>query len=104
MIGMSFISFLILLAISVVVALIFHFGGYNIRSGWDSFVNKVIIGWVGAWLGTPVIGYWPDRFDWLSYSDANVTICIIPAIIGAFALVIFAVDIARTCKEIHSGE
>ncbi len=104
MIGMSFISFLILLVISVVVALVLHFAGYSIRSGWDSFVNKVIIAWIGGWLGTPVLGHWPDRLDWLSYSDANVTIYIIPAIIGAFALVIFAVDIARTCEEVHGGE
>lgn len=100
MIGMSFTSFLILLIISVVVALVLHFSGYQVRGGWDSFVNKVIIGWFGAWLGTPVFGNWPFRFkSWLSYSDANVEIYIIPAILGAFALIIFAVDLVRTLKS-----
>lgn len=100
MFGMSFISFLILLLISVVVSLVLHLGGYCVRAGWDSFVNKVFLGWVGAWLGTPVFGHWPNRFDWLSYADVNVKIFIIPAVIGAFVLIIFAVDLVRTADEV----
>ncbi len=94
MLEMSFMSFLLLLVISLVVALILHFAGYQVRGGWDSLLNKVFIGWIGAWLGTPVFGHW---FEALKYED----IYILPAILGAFALIIFAVDCVRTCKKVQ---
>jgi hypothetical protein len=63
MIGMDFVSFLILLVISVVVSYVLHFIlKYYIIPGWWSYFSKVGIGWVGAWLGSPVFGYW-----WLNY-------------------------------------
>ncbi len=99
MIGMCFVSFLVLLVISIIVSLILHFSGYSVRGGWDSFVNKVIIGWLGAWLGSPVFGYW---FDALKY-EGDIDIYIIPAILGAFALIIFAVDFVRTCSAACGG-
>jgi uncharacterized membrane protein YeaQ/YmgE (transglycosylase-associated protein family) len=91
MIGMDFISFLILLIISVVVSAILHFGlKYYIVGGFSSFFGKVVIGWVGAWLGSPVFGYW---FEGLNYEQ----VYIIPAILGAFAFVILAVDGLKSC-------
>ena len=60
MIGMDFISFLILLIISVVVSAILHYGlEYYVTPGFWSFCSKVVIGWLGAWIGSPVLGYWP---------------------------------------------
>ena len=51
MIGMSFISFMELLGISVVVALVLHYlVKYRTVEGFDGFLGKVIIGWLGAWL------------------------------------------------------
>ena len=59
MIGMDFLSFLILLVISAIVSWFLHFVcKYYIVPGWGSYVSKVIIGWVGAWLGSPVLGHW----------------------------------------------
>ena len=61
MIGMSFISFLILLIISVVVSVVLHYGlKYYATPGFESFCFKVVLAWVGAWLGSPVFGYWPS--------------------------------------------
>jgi uncharacterized membrane protein YeaQ/YmgE (transglycosylase-associated protein family) len=89
---MDFMSFLILLIISVVVCAILHFGlKYYVVPGVWSFLSKVVIGWVGAWLGTPVFGKW-----WASLSYEGIFI--VPAILGCFALVIFAVDFVHSSK------
>lgn len=93
MIGMSFISFLILLAISIVVSAILHFVlKFYIRPGIVSFISKVIFGWIGAWLGSPVFGYW---FGGLVYEE----IYIIPAILGSLALLVIMVDLVLTVKS-----
>jgi uncharacterized membrane protein YeaQ/YmgE (transglycosylase-associated protein family) len=93
MIGMDFISFIILLAISVAVTIIIHsLLKYYVISGFWSFVSKVIIGWIGAWLGSPVLGYW---FNGVNYNQ----VYIIPAILGAAALEILVVDFVKTVKQ-----
>ena len=90
MIGMDFISFLILLVISVVVAGVLHFYfKFYIIPGWWSYLSKVLIGWVGAWLGSPVFGYW---WQGLNYKE----VYIVPAILGSLAILIIAVDIIKT--------
>ena len=89
---MDFGSFLVLLIISVVVCAILHFAfQYYVVPGLWSFLSKVVIGYVGAWLGTPVFGKW---WGGLSYQG----IFIVPAILGSFALVIFAVDFVHSSK------
>ena len=92
MIGMKFISFIILLGISLVVSVIMHFVfKYYVRPGWNSFVSKVIFGWIGAWLGSPVFGHW---FDAVKYEN----VYIIPAILGSIAILILATDIVKSVK------
>ena len=96
MIGMDFISFLILLVISVVVSAILHFVfKYYIVPGWWSFLSKVFIGWIGAWLGSPVFGYW---WQGVNYKQ----VYIVPAILGCILLLICAVDCVKTCSSIKS--
>jgi uncharacterized membrane protein YeaQ/YmgE (transglycosylase-associated protein family) len=96
MIGMDFVSFLILLVISVVVAGILHYGcKYYVTPGIWSFCSKVVVGWIGAWLGSPVFGYWPHRILSLQYEN----IWFIPAILGALALIIVAVDVANMLRS-----
>jgi uncharacterized membrane protein YeaQ/YmgE (transglycosylase-associated protein family) len=93
MIGMDFNSFLILLIISIVVSAILHYGlNYYVTPGFWSFCSKVVIGWLGAWIGSPVVGNWPHRFPFLNYDE---TIWFIPAIIGCVGVVIVAVDLAK---------
>jgi uncharacterized membrane protein YeaQ/YmgE (transglycosylase-associated protein family) len=97
MIGMDFISFLILLIISVVISGILHFAfKYYIVPGWGSYFSKVLIGWVGAWLGSPVFGYW-----WQGLNCKEVYI--VPAILGSLLLLIFAVDFIKTCATLFKG-
>ena len=91
MIGMNSISFLILLIISVAVSAILHYHfKYYVTPGHWSFCSKVVVGWIGAWLGSPVFGHWPNRIPSLHYAE----VWYIPAILGALALIIVAVDVA----------
>ncbi|MDI7261605.1 MAG: GlsB/YeaQ/YmgE family stress response membrane protein [Thermodesulfobacteriota bacterium] len=97
MIGMDFISFIILLIISIVVSGVLHFVfKFYIIPGWRSYASKVLIGWVGAWLGSPVFGYW---WSGLNYKE----IYIIPAILGSLAILVFAVDIIKTCATVSKS-
>ena len=90
---MDFLAFLILLVIALVVAAILHFGfKLYVVQGFTSFLSKVIIAWVGARIGTPILGEW---FGGVNYGD----VYIIPAILGAAAILVLAVDIVNTVKK-----
>jgi uncharacterized membrane protein YeaQ/YmgE (transglycosylase-associated protein family) len=90
---MDFTSFLILLVISVAVSWILHFGlEYYVTPGLWSFASKVVVGWFGAWLGTPVFGRW---FPGLNYND----VYFIPAILGACAILLVAVDLVKMANK-----
>ena len=52
MLGMDFVSFFILFIISVVVSAILHYGfKYYATPGTASFFSKIVVGWLGGWLG-----------------------------------------------------
>ncbi|HUI28934.1 MAG TPA: hypothetical protein VLX91_01865 [Candidatus Acidoferrales bacterium] len=94
MIGMDFVSFLVLLVISVIVSLILYYAlKLRIRTGFASLLGTIVWGWIGAWLGSPIFGYW---FPGWNYHDVYV----VPAILGAFALVILMVDLVKTIRTI----
>ncbi len=89
MIGMSFASFLILLVISIVVSAILHFGlKYYVTPGLWSFCSKIVVGWIGAWFGSPVLGHW---WPGLQFEEVYY----IPAILGSAAVLILAVDLTK---------
>jgi len=94
MIGMDFGSFLVLIIISVVVSGILHYGfKYYVRAGAVSFLSKVVIGWIGAWLGSPVLGHW---WEGLNYGQVYY----VPAILGSLAALILVVECVKTCGEV----
>lgn len=98
MIGMDFVSFVILLVIGVVVSAILHYAcKLYVMAGTGSFLSKVIMGWIGAWLGSPVLGHW---WEGLNYQQVYFA----PAILGAIAIIVLAVDICRTCASVCAGE
>ena len=79
MIGMNFSTFLVLSVAAVVAAAVIHYvARYRFLEGFDGFLGKVIAGWVGAWLGSPLIGHWFEQVR-----IANIYL--IPALLGAFA-------------------
>jgi len=92
MIGMDFVSFLILLVISIIISAILHFGcKFYLRPGWESFISKVVLGWIGAWLGSPVFGHW---FAGVKYGK----VFIIPAILGSLALLTLVIDATKSIR------
>jgi uncharacterized membrane protein YeaQ/YmgE (transglycosylase-associated protein family) len=79
MIGMNFWAFLVLLVAGLVAAAVIHYvARYRFLEGFDGFLAKVIAGWVGAWLGSPILGHWFE-----AVKIANIYL--IPALLGAFA-------------------
>lgn len=79
MLGMSLFSFLILSLIGAVVAVVYHYViRYRFLEGNDALFGKLIIGWFGAWLGSPVLGHWLWKVE---------NVYIVPAILGAIATI-----------------
>ena len=98
MFGMDFISFLILLVISVAVSAALHWGlKYYVIPGVGSFLSKVVIGWIGAWLGSPVFGHW---WEGVNYEQ----VYFIPAILGSLAILVLVIDVVKTLGGAASAE
>jgi uncharacterized membrane protein YeaQ/YmgE (transglycosylase-associated protein family) len=66
-------------------------GTHDVTPGFWSFCSKVAVGWVGAWIGSPVLGHWPSRIPVLHYGD----VWFVPAILGAAAVLIVAIDLTK---------
>jgi len=76
MIGMAFPMFLTLLVIGFISSVVLHaFVGYRVLNGFDGFLSKWALAWIGAWLGSPVLGHWGGYL---------AGVYIIPALVGAF--------------------
>ena len=79
MLGMSLLSFLVLTLNGAVVAVVYHnVLRYRFLEGNDALVGKLIIGWFGAWLGSPILGYWLWKVD---------NVYVVPAILGAIVAI-----------------
>lgn len=90
---MDFLGFFILLVISAGVSAVMHYGlNYYVAPGLGSFLSKVVIGWVGALFGTRMLGNWFG----LNHGD----IYYVPALLGCIAMLVFAVDFAKTCGSV----
>ena len=76
---MSLLSFLVLTLISAVVAVVYHnVLRYRFLEGNDALVGKLIVAWFGAWLGSPILGYWLWKVD---------NVYVVPAILGAIVAI-----------------
>jgi uncharacterized membrane protein YeaQ/YmgE (transglycosylase-associated protein family) len=79
MLGMSLLSFVVLTLIGAVVAVVYHHViRYRFLEGNDAVFGKLIVGWIGAWLGSPVFGHWLWKIE---------NVYIVPAILGAIAAI-----------------
>jgi uncharacterized membrane protein YeaQ/YmgE (transglycosylase-associated protein family) len=78
LIGMDFLPFLWLAIVAVVVSLLMYYL-LRVKMVGGPAAN-ILVGWVGAWLGSPVFGHW---FKALSADG----VYFIPAILGCASLV-----------------
>jgi uncharacterized membrane protein YeaQ/YmgE (transglycosylase-associated protein family) len=88
MIGMSLGAFVTLLIISAIWSAIVHGANYKVLKGAEGYFGKLIVGWIGGWIGSPVLGYWGPKIG-----GGNVFL--IPAIIGSVAGIFLAVAVLR---------
>ncbi len=89
---MDFISFIIFVVIAVVVSWVLHYPlKYHVTEGVWSFLSKVVFAYIGAMLGSSFFGEW-----WPAVAYGGVYF--VPAILGAFAILIVIVDVAKTLK------
>lgn len=96
MIGMNFWAFLILLVAGLVAAAVIHYlACYRFLEGFDGFLGKWAAGWIGAWLGSPVLGHWFEKVKLAG-------VYLIPALLGAFAVAFattaFWKSLAKACS------
>lgn len=95
MIGMSFLSFLLLLVIGVVVAGVVHYAfHYRFLEGLDGVFAKTAVAWLGAWLGSPVLGHWGYAFE---------NVYLIPAIAGSITAVMLNVVVWKAMGKVMAG-
>jgi uncharacterized membrane protein YeaQ/YmgE (transglycosylase-associated protein family) len=80
-----------------VVSVVLHYGlKYYVTPGLNSFFSKIIISWIGAWVGSPVFGHW---WDGLNYGQ----LYFIPAILGSLAALVLAVEFVKTWASASKG-
>jgi uncharacterized membrane protein YeaQ/YmgE (transglycosylase-associated protein family) len=94
MLGMSLLSFLTLTVIGAVVAVTYHYViRYRLLEGNDAFFGKLILGWLGAWLGSPVLGHWLWKVE---------NVYVVPAILGAIATIQLTVLTGKVLAKLAS--
>ncbi len=92
MLGMSLLSFLVLSLIAAVVAVAYDYVIRNrFLAGNDILFGKLIVGWVGAWIGSPVLGHWLWQVE---------NVYIVPALLGAIATVHLTVLTGKVLAEL----
>lgn len=92
MFGMNFLPFFVLFLIGAAVAGTYHnIIRYRFLEGNDALVGKWIVGWLGAWLGSPVFGHWFWKIE---------NVYVLPAILGAIATVHLTVLTAKSFAKI----
>ena len=86
MIGMSFGSFLTLLVLGAIAAIVMYFFvRYRMLEGPDGFAAAWIAGWIGSWLGGPVLGHW-----WFQIQNIYIIPAFVGAVVGAFSIAALA--------------
>jgi len=95
MIGMSLLSFLILSAIAVLVAVIFQYVlHYGFLEGTESLIGKIAVGWLGGWLGPPILGHWLFQIG---------EIYVVPALLGSAAGIFLSVAALKALAKACGG-
>ncbi len=97
MLRMNFGAFLVLLVAGLIAAAVIHYLiRYRFLEGLDGFLGKLIAGWVGAWLGSPVLGHWFER---VKFANIYLVPALVGAFVGAFTVAAFWKAMAKACPS-----
>lgn len=88
----QFLSWLWLAITAGVVSLVWYFV-FRVKSA-GGYWLQLIVAWIGAWLGTPILGDW----GFLTFNG----VCIIPAVIGSVAAVMLVVGGEKQLQHVFS--
>ena len=66
---------------------------YRFLDGNDAVIGKLIIGWLGAWIGSPVLGHWLWKVE---------NVYIVPALLGAIVAIHLMVLTAKALAKFAS--
>ena len=89
MIGMAFLSFLALLVIGAACALSLRGILKPRRLGiGNAYIGQLIAGWLGAWIGSAVVGHW----GWIIPST---NVYLLPAVISSLAAIYGLIELVR---------
>jgi uncharacterized membrane protein YeaQ/YmgE (transglycosylase-associated protein family) len=92
MIGIQFGGFLVILIAGLIAAIFVHYlARYRCLPGFDGFLAQWVVGWFGAWLGSPVLDH-----RWLEIQG----IYAIPALLGALVAVFIVTAAWKACVQI----
>ena len=93
MIGMGFGAFAVLLIAGLVASFVVHYViRYRFFEGFDGFLGKWTIAWIGAWLGSPVLGHW---FEPLKVENVYLVPALLGALAGAFFVTVTGKALAK---------
>ena len=102
MLDMNFVEFLTLFVVSLIAALIVHYGfGYRYFKHADGFFWSWIVAWTFAWIATPVLGHW---FMHLRIESIYLVPAILGGFIGAFCASLFWKGLSEIQKQIPSSQ
>ncbi len=62
----------------------------------EAIVKAALVGWVGAWLGSLILGQW---WEGPNYGQVYY----VPAILGCLALLIVVVNLVKTYGSVSNG-
>jgi uncharacterized membrane protein YeaQ/YmgE (transglycosylase-associated protein family) len=96
MIGITLPSFLSLFVISAVCALVLHnILKPRLLGNGEGYLGQLIVGWLGAWIGSPVLGHW----GWLIPST---TVYLVPAGLGALAAIYVVTESVKIIEFVRA--
>jgi uncharacterized membrane protein YeaQ/YmgE (transglycosylase-associated protein family) len=93
MIGMTFSSFLALLVIGAACALFFHSVPKPRPLGIAAYMGQLIVGWLGAWIGSAVVGHW----GWII---PTTNVYVLPAFISSLAASYALIESVRIIETV----
>ena len=91
---MNFSSFLALFVISAVCAFVFNsMLKLKLIHRGEGYLCELIMGWIGAWISSPVLGHW-------SWMVPRTSVYLVPAIVGLIAAIYTLAALLRVVESV----